>query len=530
MTLDILIVNGNVVDGTGNPSYAAAVAVQDGTVQIIRERGSMPASKCIIDASGRTVCPGFIDMHSHSGLSLLHDGIHEAKLRQGVTTELIGVDGNSYAPFLTSEQLQDFVTFNAGLDGKPPISYDWTRVADYLSRFDGNVTVNTAMVIGNSALRIAAIGWDDVTATQRHLAAMRSMLREGMEEGAFGLSTGLDYPPGAFATTDELVALSSEAGRLGGFYHTHARYQLGDRFLDPFREALEIGLRADIPVHLTHLYRKSTAPRGGAALLDFVEESRAAGQDVTFDTYPYEWSSTRLTMLLPIHLQAGGPTATLRRLQAQDTRQEVEAALERRAEQYGGSHVWGRIRLGYFNNPRNLPFEGLSIAEIAESRGQRPSEAICDLLIEEQLGVNQVAPGPDAISLPKFVSNVNGMIGSDSVFFGSKPSPRTYGTFPRVLGEFVRDERLLSLTEAIRKMTSFPAQRLGLKTRGLLRDGMAADIVVVDPAQVRANATYEEPRQLASGIDDVVINGVAVLLGGKLTGARPGRALRRGVA
>jgi N-acyl-D-amino-acid deacylase len=530
MAFDVLITNGTLVDGTGNPGYAGHVGIRDGVIHILRGALDSTEAAHTIDASDRVVAPGFIDMHSHSGLSLLHDGAHEPKIRQGVTTEVIGVDGNSYAPFLTEDQLRDFVDFNAGLDGRPPIDYSWTRVAEYLTRFDGRVTVNTAMMIGNAALRISVIGWNDTEASGAALADMRAMLREGMQEGAFGLSTGLDYPPGAYATTAELASLSEEAAALGGFYHTHVRYQLGDRFLDPFREAIEIGRRAEIPVHLTHLYRKRTAPGGAADLLEYVDASRATGQDITFDTYPYEWSSTRLTMLVPIWIQDGGPQALLARLSDDAGRPEIEAAIEKRGADYGGEHVWDRIRVGYFNAPTNLDLEGLTIAEVASRRGQTPAQAICDLLLEERLAVNEVAAGPDPASLPRFSTHPLAMIGSDSVFFGKKPSPRTYGTFARVLGEFARDERLLSLPDAVRRMSSFPAQRLGLRNRGLLRDGMAADVIVFDPKRVRAHATFEAPRQMASGIDDVVINGEIVLKDGVMTEARPGRALRRGAA
>ncbi len=528
MHLDVLIQHGLVVDGSGNPGFYGSVGIADGVIHIVRGSAEGVVAADVVDATGRVVCPGFIDMHSHSGLSLLVDGAHEAKVRQGVTSELIGVDGNSYAPFARVEDLQDFRTFNAGLDGSPEIDYDWDNVNSFLQRFDGQATVNTATMIGNSALRIAAVGWDAAEATPAQCASMRSMLREGLQEGAFGISTGLDYPPGAFASTAELVELAEEAARLGAFYHTHVRYQLGDKFLDPFREAVQIGRRSGSPVHLTHLYRKATAPRGAAALIDYVEETRESGLDITFDTYPYEWSSTRLTMLVPIAVQSGGPAATLRALADQDSRAAVEAAIRDRSEQYGGPHVWSRIRLGYFRKIHNQIYEGRSIAEVAEMRDQSPARVVCELLVDEELGVNEVAAGPDGLSIPRFVAHPLGMVGSDSVFFGERPSPRTYGSFTRILGELVREERLVSLSEAVRKMTSFPAQRLGLRTRGLIRDGLAADVVVFDPATVRSNATYEQPRRFSTGIDDVFVNGIPVLRAGRMTGARPGRSLRMG--
>ena len=227
----------------------------------------MPAARSTrgrggIDATGKVVAPGFIDLHSHGGLVILADGRHEPKVRQGVTTELVGVDGNGFAPFTRREDLEAFVNLDAGLDGRPAIDYDWTSVASYLARYDGTVSLNVATLVGNSQLRIAALGWDDVAADAPAMDRMRGHLREAMADGAFGLSSGLDYPPGSFATTAELASLTAEAGRAGGFYHSHVRYPLGDRYLDPFREAIEIGRRAEAPAHITHFYHRATYPGG----------------------------------------------------------------------------------------------------------------------------------------------------------------------------------------------------------------------------------------------------------------------------
>ena len=524
-----LIEGGTIVDGTGNPAYRGAVIVDGDRVRIVRGRVVGDFARRI-DATDRMVAPGFIDMHSHSGLALMDDPHHEAKIRQGVTTEVIGVDGCSYAPMPGEDDLQAFVRLNAGLDGHPDIDYHWRTVAEYLSCLDRRTTVNTAFVIGNSALRICAVGWDDRPATEAETDTMRSLLREGMQEGAFGLSTGLDYPPGAYASTDELVALSEEGADLGGIYHTHVRYQLGDRFLDPIREAIEIGRRSRIAVHVTHLYRRVSAPGGSGDLLGLVEAGRDEGLDVTFDAYPYEWSSTRLLILLPMWLQDGGPEPLLRRLADPELRPRIKEEVDRRGASYGGKGVWQRIRLGAFTKPENTPLEGLSIAAIAEKRQQHPADAMCDLLITEDLGINQVAANPDPASLPHFVTHPLAMVGSDSVFVGDMPSPRTYGTFPRILGEMVRQERLMTLPEAIRKMTSYPAQRLGISDRGLILDGMKADLVVFDPQTIGPRTTYEDPKQYAVGVDHVMVNGELVLEGGRMTSQLPGRALRQRAA
>jgi len=526
--VDLLITGGSLVDGSGAAARPGTVASLDGRLHIADPDWRPAGSAREIDATGMVVAPGFIDLHSHGGLVILADPRHEPKVRQGVTTEVVGVDGNGYAPFADPADLADFVDLNSGLDGRPQIGYDWDSVASYVGRYDQGQAVNVAVVIGNSALRIGAIGWDDTPADDRSLANMRAMLREGLAEGAFGISSGLDYPPGSFASTDELAALTAEAALAGGFYHTHVRYGLGDQFLDPFREAIEIGRRGAGPVHLTHFYHRQTHPGGPERLLALVDDARDAGMDVTFDSYPYEWASTRLLIQLPQWVQAGGPAHLKERLADRGVRERLRAELAERGAAYTSSAGWADLRLGAFARPDNLRWESHTLAEVMEETGQDAVDAICDLLLAENLGVTQVTSGPWSETLPHFVRHPVGMVGTDSTFLGEKPSPRTYGSFPRILGQFVRDERLLSLEEAVRKMTGAPAARLGLADRGLLRDGYGADLVVFDPARVRSNATYDEPRRFPDGIDYVAVNGELVVEGGVHTGALPGRALRLG--
>ncbi|MEK7814556.1 MAG: D-aminoacylase [Chloroflexota bacterium] len=522
--LDILIKNGLIIDGTGNPGYYGGVGITGDTVHILRGDLSQVEAGRTIDATGKVVCPGFIDMHAHSGLVILAEPQHHPKVRQGVTTELIGVDGNSYAPFHSREDLLQFVELNSGLDGNPPLPGSWSSVAEYLLMFDGQVAVNIAYIIGNSPIRICAMGWEDRPASESDVHNMRAILREGMEEGAFGISTGLDYPPGSYADTDELVRLSEQAAMLGGIYHTHVRNTLGDRFLDPLREAIEIGRRSGIPCHITHLYQRVTAPGGGRRLLQLVEDAREEGLDVTFDSYPYTLSSTRLLILLPQWCQSGGPRRLKEVLRSGEGRERLRQEVRPRGPS------WNETWLTYFKRPHNHQYEGRSLGDIAEMRGQNPVDALCDLLLEEDLQISYVAPGPNGATLPEFVKHPLSMVGSDAVLLGDFPSPRTYGTFPVILSEFVREERIMSLPEAIRKMTSFPAQRLGLPDRGLLRDGFKADVVVFDPLQVQAPATRQNPKVFPRGIEYVIVNGVPVVDQGQHTGALPGRALRRGRA
>ena len=532
---NILITGGTIVDGTGAPGRAGTLAISGDRMRVLgvgaaTEPDASRAGRTI-DATGKVVAPGFIDLHSHSGLMILADPRHEPKVRQGITTEVIGVDGNSYAPFPDHGDLEAFAWLNSGLDGDPDrerVTLDWDTVASYLRRFDRQVSLNIAYLIGNSALRIAAVGWDDEPASDKASATMRNLLKEGMDEGAFGLSTGLDYPPGCYATTDELADLTREAGRSGGIYHSHVRYSLGDRFLDPFREAIEIGRRGEAPAHITHFYHRQTFPGTPDQMLELVDEARATGQDVTFDAYPAEWASTRLLILIPTWVQAGGPAKTKERLADKETRTRIRKDLEDRGVLFAGAGGLRSIRIGYLQRPENLRWEGRTMGELIDQAGTDPVDTLCDLLLAENLGVNEVTTGPHIEGIRRFLRHPIGMVGTDSTFVGAKPSPRTYGSFPRILGQFVRDEALLSLEEAIRRMTSAPASRLGLKDRGTIRDGAIADLVVLDPATVRSNATYDEPRQFPDGIEHVIVNGELVVDEGVHTGRTPGRALRHG--
>ena len=483
-----------------------------------------------IDATGKVIAPGFIDIHSHSGLLILAEPDHAPKVRQGVTTEIVGVDGLSYAPFPSRANLAAFTEMNAGLDGdpRPKVKLDWSSMASYIARFDAGMGLNVGVLVGNSALRLATIGWLDRPADPASTGAMRSMLREAMEQGAFGVSSGLDYPPGAYATTEELASLANEAGRLGGFYHSHVRYTLGDRFLDPFREAIDVGRRGEAPSHITHFYHRTTFPGTPDQMLALVDDARAEGLDVTFDAYPYEWASTRLLITVPIWVQEGGPGPTKERLADRAVRDRIRAEMRERGVLYAGAAGIAAIRLGGFTNPEHLHYEGLTLGEVGAVQDRDLVDVLCDLLLRENLRVNQVTPGPHTDGIRRFYEHPVSMVGTDSTFVGAKPSPRTYGSYPRILGQFVRDEALLSLEAAIAKMTSLPAARLGLRDRGRLADGLVADLVVLDPATVRANATYEEPRRFPDGIEHVIVNGRHVVEYGVPTGARPGRGLRHG--
>lgn len=518
--IDLLIRGGQIYDGSGGASYQASVAIQNGRLQILSEEPPDYNAAKVIEASGMAVCPGFIDTHAHSGLIILSQPRHEAKVRQGVTTELVGVDGLSYAPFTSAKDFWAFAEMNSGLDGRPPINANWSTVDEYLSNFDGRVAVNIAYVIGNSALRIAAMGWDDRPPTGPETQEMQRLLVQGMDEGAFGISTGLNYPPGSYASTDEVVALCNEVRRLGGIYVTHVRYPMGDRFLDPFREALEIGRRSGTPVHISHVASRQVSPDAAPQIIDLIEKGAADGVQVTFDLYPYTYASTRLMAVIPEWAHDGGTDQLRDRLRDAKIRDLVSQDPEFHERDFEALKVTG------FTKKEHMAMDGHSLADIARTLKKDLIDALCDLLLDEDMGLSQVRVAGNKVNVRQFLAHPWSMVGSDALLIGNHPSPRTFGCFANLLGGIVREEKVLGLPDAIRKMTSFPAQTLGLKDRGLIKDGLAADLVVFDPQRVRAPATPNDPMQLAQGIHHVVVNGELVIYDGDHTGALPGRALR----
>ena len=520
--LDLLIKGGLIVDGSGNPGFYGAIGVEGDRVAVLRGDISGLDAARTLDASGKAVCPGFIDVHAHSGLVILAEPRHEPKVHQGVTTELVGIDGNSYAPFKSEEDLLAFIELNSGLDGSPELPGTWSSVSEYLAMFDGKVAVNVAYIVGNSPLRIWAVGWEDKPATSQQIDTMRSLLRESMEEGAFGISTGLDYPPGGYADTNELVELSKEAARLGGIYHTHVRYGLGDRYFDPFKEAFEIGHRSGVPIHITHFFRRTTSPGGAKPLLDMVEEERAKGLDVTFDCFPYPVGGTRILIVFPAWAHDGGPEKLKEVLRSEEGRERLRREVGPRG--LGWDEMW----MTYFKQPHNLQYEGKSVAAAAEMMSKHPVDALCDLLLDEDLRVSYFAAVVDPATIGDFVAHPLQMVGSDALLLGDFPPPMAYGTYPLILAETVREEKRLSLQEAIRKMTSYPAQRLGIADRGLLRDGMKADVVIFDPATIKAHSTRRDPKQPSTGVEYVIVNGKVVIDQGRHTGVLAGRAVVRG--
>ena len=521
--VDLLFANGTIIDGSGAPAYRASVAVTGDAIQVIPGAADTAAIDAIdaartVDAADYVICPGFIDMHSHSDLKLLTEPAHDAKIRQGVTTEALGMDGLSYAP-TTPRALEQLLVYLAAVNGAPP-DVRWRSVSDYLALFDRSAACNVLHFVPHAAIRVAAMGWSSRLPTAAELDAMRDLTRQGMRDGAFGFTTGLTYAPGAYSDTAELAAIAAVAAEEGGIYCTHARYTLGDRLLDPFREALTIGQRSGAPVHISHYH--SPVAGLGAQMTALVDDARQRGQDVTFDQYPYPAASTILHSLLPYWVHAGGPDALLTRIADPNIRRLMVRAV---APQWGGQTLDNYI-FANIASDRNKEWEGRSLEELAQHRGGRMVDAVCDLLIEENLQVAFVARTGNLANIRQIAAHPAQMIGTDAILTGGHPNPRTYGTYPYVLAQFVRREGLFTLPEAVRKMTGAPAQRLGITDRGIIRNGAKADLVLFNPDRVDTPATFEDPAQYPVGIDYVLVNGVPVIDNGRHTGATPGRALR----
>ncbi len=535
---DLLISNGRVVDGSGNPWYCADIGIEGGVIGSLGKLSGLPAKR-VIDASGLVVAPGFIDAHVHSDVMLLAEPLHEEGVRQGITTEILGQDGVSYAP-LSPAKLRFLRHYLAGVNGNPDITWDWSSVAEFRGRFEGTVAINTAYLIPHGTVRLEVMGMSPRQATKGELKEMKKLVAQGMEEGAVGLSSGLTYFPGAHADTDELTELCRVVARYGGVYVTHTRglaygfldFGVGDRFLDPKREGITIAERAGLPVHFSHFKAGPGIGKGRSGeLLALIDGARERGIDVTIEAYPYHPGSTFLAAHLPAWVvDADEPEEILRRLRDPSIRKRIKRELA------VGEGDWEGVCLTSVSSEKNEPLVGKTIAEAARSLGKEPNDLFLDLLLEEELAVGyrglEVREEDEDFGIleqdmRKIMAHRSLMVGSDGIHVGSKPHPRAWGCFARYLGRYSRDLGVLTLEDTIRKMTSLPAQRFALHDRGLLKKGLAADIVIFDAERVADRATFEQPRQFPVGIEYVIVNGQLVIDAGEHTGTLSGRALGR---
>jgi len=526
--LDLKIEGAQVIDGTGRPGARADVGIQDDRITAVGDL-HREAAGSNLHASGKVVAPGFIDMHSHSDWRLWENRRAESKVRQGVTTEVVGNCGFSPAP-VSDEYRSEMQGF--ALYVPPGMDFSWNSVGDYLARYESEgVALNVAQLIGHGTLRLAAMGFARRPPTAREQSTMERMMDEAMADGAYGLATGLIYAPGSYAATEEIIGIARHAAGGRGFYASHIRGE-GATLLDAVAEAIRVGREGGLPTQVSHV-KAAGRPNWGrvADALALIDAARAQGQDVMGDVYPYTASSTTLRTLLPDWVLEGGIDAMLKRLADPTIRDRVRAELTGGGETLLRGLDWADIMVAY--SPSRPDAQGRRIAEIAAVRGLDPLDAAIELIVSEQGKGYMILFQLDEADLRRALAHPHVMIGSDGsslaaegALAAGKPHPRSYGTFPRVLGRYARDERVLSLESAVWKMTGMPARRLGLSDRGVLAPGAKADVVVFDAATVADRATYEDPHRYATGIGDVLVNGRVVIADGEHTGALPGRVLR----
>jgi len=521
---DLVIKDGMVVDGAGNPWYKANIAVTKGRIAAI---GMLDTdAERVIDAKGLVVAPGFIDTHSHSDLMLMAEPEARQKIMQGITTEVVGQDGLGEAP-LRDDVVDDWRRYLSGLNGDPDIDWKWRSFAEYLDELEAaGPATNVVSLVGHGNLRLLAMGMEDRQPTTTELEEMKKLLAEAMRQGAFGLSTGLIYPPCVYADTTELVELCRVTAAYGGLFVVHMRNE-GDRLLESIDEVVAVGKGAAIPVHISHF--KASGERNWGRVGDalrMLEQARMDGVEVTVDQYPYLAGSTFLSSLLPVWAHEGGTEKMLKRLRDGATRTKMSADMI--GEERGRSWGWGNILVTSVSTEGNKRFEGKTVEDIAEARRQSPIDTVFDLILEEENAVTMVSFSMCEEDVRTVMRSPLQMVCTDGIVLG-KPHPRAYGSFPRVLGRYVRDG-VLRLEEAVRKMTSLPAQTFSLHDRGLLKPKMCADITIFDPDTVIDKATYRNPIQFPQGIEYVIVNGVVTVEDGEHTGECAGRVLRHRVA
>jgi len=523
---DCLIVNGRVLNGSGGPWIRTDVGIKDGRVV---QMGNLSESEAeeVIDAHDRVVCPGFIDAHSHSDFNLLVNPGAHSKIRQGITTEVIGQCGTSAAP-VDEERLQKVKQQRAKEFDLDDVS--WQTMEDYITLLqDRGIAVNCAPLVGHGNLRRLAMGEDDRKPTADELQKMAKLLKESLDAGAFGMSSGLIYPPGMYSETEELVALAEVLGEEDAMYFSHIRNE-GKRLIESLREAVNIGTSGGCRVQISHLKAVGEENWGKVTeVLDLLQQARSDGLEVTADQYPYTASATGLTASLPGWAHDGGREALLERLADEETCERMKQDMQ--------PDGWDDTLISRVSSDKNRQYEGRTVAEVAGERGiEDPREAALQLLQEEEANVGVVKFGMSEDDVCEVMQSPLVMVGTDGSALSpegplgrGKPHPRSYGTFPRVLGRYVRQHQVLSLSKAVAKMTSLPAGTLGLWDRGLLLPGFCADVVVFDPNEVSDQATYTEPHQFPAGIDYVLVNGHIVVEKGKQREILPGQVLRRSV-
>jgi len=527
---DIVITNGHIIDGTGSPWCSGDVGIRNGKIAAIGKLSDSPRKRTI-DARGKVVSPGFIDMLGQSERTILVDPRLPSKIYQGITSEITG-EGGSIAPLNDAIIQAD----KSGYDYYK-ITPDWRTLRQYFARLERQgMGINLASYVGATQVRRMVLGDNDVQPTPHQLEQMKELVREGMKDGAVGVSTSLEYAPAPYAKSDELIALAAEAGKFGGIYATHMRNE-GSSVLEAIDETLRIGREAHIPVEIWH-FKVGGKDNWGQMpkLVAQINAARAAGADVSADTYAYTAWFNDFSAFIPAWAHDGGTAKMVERLKDPATRQRIRKDMLTPSKDW--DNEWQEIpgpeaiMIGAVENPKLLPLQGKRLSEIAKLWNKDPMDALFDFLIEDPasdvavFGMSQ----PDvtlALQQP-WVSVDNDSEGTspEGLLGQAHPHPRAYGTFPRILSKYVREDHALTLEDAIRKFSALAAQRMRLTDRGVLKAGMWADVVIFDPATVHDRATFDNPNQLSEGMEYVLVNGVPVIDAGQMTGALPGKVLR----
>jgi dihydroorotase/N-acyl-D-amino-acid deacylase len=535
-SFDIVITHGHILDGTGSPWYSGDIGIRDGHIAAIGNLAAAPRTRTL-DAEGKVVAPGFIDMLGQSELTILVDPRLPSKIYQGITTEITG-EGNSAAPVNEAMLRSD----RAGYEHYK-LTPDWHTLREYFACIEKQgLGINLASYVGATSVRRMVLGDDDVQPTPAQLAQMQALVRDAMRDGAVGLSTALQYTPAPYAKTPELIALASEASKFGGIYATHMRSE-GDGVLESIDEAARIGREAHIPVEIWHLKAAGKANWGRMPqIVERIDKYRAEGVDISANTYAYPaWFNT-FSAFIPPWAHDGGDAKLVERLKDPAARVRIRKDMLANGKDSAGEawdNEWQEIpgpeaiQIAVVQNPELMPLQGKRLSEVAALWKEDPIDALCDLLIKDGAFTEVAVFGmsePDVLLALKqpWVSIDNDSQGTspEGLLGQEHPHPRAYGTFPRILRKYVREENQLSLPEAIRKFSALPAQRMRLTDRGVLKQGMWADVVVFDLAKITDKATFENPNQLSVGMDFVLVNGVLVIEDGKMTGALPGKVLR----
>ena len=538
MQREVIIRGGMIVDGAGNPWYRGDVAVAGGKISEIK-RSLKPVDGRVIDAEGLVVAPGFIDAHSHSDSVTLYYREMESNVMQGVTTVVAGQCGSSPAP--VNPDMRDLLQrrLETHLPPEVDLKITWTTFDDYLKEEEKDgLGANVAHLVGHGAIRTAAMGFEARAPTLKEVEIMKDLTAEAMEAGAFGLSTGLIYPPGIFAETDEIVELTKVSASYGGVYDTHIRGE-GRTLMKALEEAISVGRTAGLPVQISHHKAASKVVWGKSVdTLAMIERARSEGVDVSVDQYPYRAGATSLATLIPPWAHEGGIEKLLERLHDGELRQKMREDIEKGIpgwENFAGELGWESIYISRVKSDENKPLEGMNLTEITKLRGDAdPITSLFEVLTEEEGAAGMILFSMNEDDIKRIMRHPVHMVGTDSGSMSptgymsrGKPHPRGYGSYPKILGRYVREMSVLKLEDAVRKMTSMPAQRFGLLDRGLLRPGMCADIVVFNPDTVVDRATYQDPHQFPEGIEYVLVNGKVAVDGGKYSPVLAGRTLRK---